>query len=327
MRGSKVVIAATFLAAMASAVWAPAGAVPARHSLIPGGVYVDGKGPDGNTVILDAPQGLIVVDTGRHPAHVGKILDFARSSGKPIAAIINTHWHFDHTTGNWEVIEAFPKAKIVASRAIDGQLFKNFVKSSRAGAEGYLKSGQASEAQKVEIARGFRAMDNLQLLRASRPVVRSGPMMIAGRRLDVRLARFAASEGDVWLVVPEEKMVISGDLVVDVVPFMDTACVDGWSKALREIAALKFDTLIPGHGAPMTKPQFLQWKGAFDGFVDCARSKASADTCVEGWMTNAAPFIDEAHKQYAREAGKYYLDSRLRSNPAEQQKFCAPPKV
>ena len=47
-------------------------AAPAFH-LIPGAVPPD-KGPDGNSIILDAPDGLIVVDTGRHPEHSAKIL-------------------------------------------------------------------------------------------------------------------------------------------------------------------------------------------------------------------------------------------------------------
>ena len=64
---------------------------PAYH-LIRGAVPAD-KGPDGNTIILDAPDGLIVVDTGRHPEHAQAILDYAKEKHRPIAAIVNTHWH------------------------------------------------------------------------------------------------------------------------------------------------------------------------------------------------------------------------------------------
>ena len=45
-----------------------AGAEGPPYHLIPGSVPLD-KGPDGNSIVLDAPDGLIVVDTGRHPAH------------------------------------------------------------------------------------------------------------------------------------------------------------------------------------------------------------------------------------------------------------------
>src|SRR5580765_8719418 len=59
--------------------------------LIPGATPPDAQ-PDGNTVIIDAMPGLIVFDTGRHPAHTQQILDFATKAHAPIKAIINSHW-------------------------------------------------------------------------------------------------------------------------------------------------------------------------------------------------------------------------------------------
>ena len=41
--------------------------------LVPGS-FAPGRGPDGNSVFLEAPEGLILVDTGRHPAHREKLL-------------------------------------------------------------------------------------------------------------------------------------------------------------------------------------------------------------------------------------------------------------
>ena len=151
-------------------------------------------------------------------------------------------------------------------------------------------------------------------------------MKIAGRKLEVHVASFAATEADLWLYVPDEGLAIVGDLVVDIVPFMDTACPDGWKKALEDIAATPFVTLIPGHGAPMNRGQFLQWKGAFDAFVDCGRSNRPKEECVAGWKHDAEPFIDPEYSTYVTEAAGYYFDTRLRSSPEEQQKYCKPLK-
>ena len=297
----------------------------APHHLIPGGVYED-KGPDGNTIVLDAPEGLIVVDTGRHPNHAAKILAYAKSTGRPVAAIVNSHWHLDHTTGNMDLLKAYPGAAIVTSRGIEGQLYRDFIAPGRERTRKALAEGTASEQERPRMIRAQAFFDQPAYGRPTVAVERSAKMRVAGRELDLHLARFAASEGDVWLFIPEEKMVIAGDLVVDIVPFMDTACVDGWSTALGEIAAVDFQSLIPGHGAPMTKPQFLAWKSAFDRYVECGRSNHAADRCVEGWMTDAAPFIAEEKKGYVREAAAYYIETRLRSKPEEQQRFCAVPK-
>src|SRR4051812_555237 len=97
--------------------------------LIPGRVPAD-KGPDGNTIVLDAPRGLIVFDTGRHPEHAQAILNYAKARHRPIAAIINSHWHLDHTTGNWDIRQAFPRVDIYASNALEGAL-ATFLKQGR----------------------------------------------------------------------------------------------------------------------------------------------------------------------------------------------------
>ena len=152
----------------------------------------------------------------------------------------------------------------------------------------------------------------------------SGSMKIAGRKLEVHVASFAATEADLWLYLPKERIAIVGDLVVDIVPFMDTACPDGWEKALEEIEAIPFATLIPGHGAPMTRIQFVQWKQAFASFVDCGRSTKIKEECVANWKRDAAPFIDAEHSRYVIEAATYYLETRLRSSAARSRNISRP---
>ena len=140
----------------------------------------------------------------------------------------------------------------------------------------------------------------------------------------MHLARLAATEGDVWLYDPKTRTAIVGDLVVGLVPFMDTACADGWSRALDEIAATPFNTLIPGHGPVMDRADFLQWRTAYNNFVDCGRSSRPEKECVAAWEHDAAKFIDAGHKAYVQAAAGYYLQTRLRSSPEEQQRYCRP---
>ena len=94
------------------------------------GTFERGRQPDGNSVILDAPKGLVVIDTGRHKAQQDKILRAAKARGKPIVAIINSHWHLDHTGGNQEIRAVYPGARIIASNAVLGALSDS---SRRAG--------------------------------------------------------------------------------------------------------------------------------------------------------------------------------------------------
>jgi hypothetical protein len=77
----------------------------------------------------------------------------------------------------------------------------------------------------------------------------------------------------------------------------------------------------------MTRADFATWRTAYDNFVSCGHSDAARKTCVDGWLHDAAEFIDAAHHDYVRDVAAYYLESRLRSSPAEQQKYCKPLKA
>ncbi len=59
------------------------------------------QGPGGNIAVFNGPDGLTVVDSGV-PMRAKDILDAVKKvgGGKPLARLINTHWHFDHAGGN-----------------------------------------------------------------------------------------------------------------------------------------------------------------------------------------------------------------------------------
>ena len=135
-----------------------------------------------------------------------------------------------------------------------------FLRRSRESAERALAAGRIPEANRDEVRRFLAVMDNPDSLRPTRPVTGSGDMTIAGRRLRVNLAAYAATEGDIWIHDAAAGLVVAGDLVVAPLPFMDTACPEGWRRALDEIAATPFATLIPGHGEPMDRAAFLAWR-------------------------------------------------------------------
>ncbi|MEA3003503.1 MAG: hypothetical protein QOH81_2291 [Sphingomonadales bacterium] len=308
------------LLALVASLAPAASAAPERepYHLVPGSL-TSGREPDGNSIFLDASQGLILIDTGRHPEQQARLIAHARSVGRPIAAIVNTHWHLDHSGGNAEIKAAYPRAKLYASRAVEGAL-KGFLPRSRAEAERYLASGRATPGQAADMRLDFAAMDAPQFLRPDVPITRSSHMKLAGRPLQVNLARYAATEGDVWVYDPATRTVFAGDLVVPLVPFLDTACPEGWRRALEHISATPFTTLVPGHGDPMTHARFEIWRRAYGRLLDCAASSRSRDACVAQWKADAAPFIPAGSEVDSMAA--YYVDARLRAKPEERQRYC-----
>ncbi len=313
-------VATALVASMLAACTTPHRA-PLGHHLIPG-TFEPNRGPDGNSVFLDAPDGLILVDTGRHPAHRDRLLAYARERGRPVVAIFNTHWHLDHSTGNGELRAAFPQAPLYATNAIDGALAA-FLRDSRERMQARLAAGEVPPEREAEVRRFLSVMDRPETLRPTRAVTASREMTIGGRRLRVNVAPFAVTEADLWIHDPAAGLVIAGDLVVAEVPFMDTACPEGWRRALDVLATTPFTTLIPGHGPPMDKPTFLAWRGAYDNLLDCAASSAARADCIAGWRRDAARFIAPGRETIIDEMTGYYLDSRLRAAPAELTRYCA----
>ncbi|MBI1330726.1 MAG: MBL fold metallo-hydrolase [Alphaproteobacteria bacterium] len=282
--------------------------------LIPGGFLPD-RQPDGNTVIFDGPKGLIVMDTGRHLWQRQAILDFAKAHHKPIAAIVNSHWHLDHVSGNPDLKRAYPGAKVFASNAIDDAL-TGFLARSAKGAEDYLKSGDVPADTAEDIRNDIATWKNGAALKPDVVVSKSATRTIAGKSLQVNLAPNAATDGDVWVYDPASKVVATGDLVTLPAPFLDTACPKGWSDALGKVEATPFVTAIPGHGAPMTRADIATYHKAFDAFIACAASDRDAKECAEGWAKDAGALLgsDEATQKKAKGMAMYYAKDVLRAH-------------
>jgi glyoxylase-like metal-dependent hydrolase (beta-lactamase superfamily II) len=268
--------------------------------------------PDGNSVLIDAPDGWIVVDSGRHPLHVQALLARIRSSGKPLRVIINTHWHLDHIGGNRALRDAYPQARVIASDAIVGAR-TGFLATYRRQLQDELAKPTLEAAQRTAYQREIDVIDDAA---ASTPDVRIDGLQtidVAGRGLSFGLERDAVSGGDVWAYDPVMSVLATGDLVTLPAPLFDTACPERWGAALGRIAVLRFRWLVPGHGAPMTRGQFVIYRESFDRLIACAASNAPGAQCIDGWLSDAGGLFPRDQQPLARALLGYYLQQRLRA--------------
>lgn len=284
------------------------------------GTFVPNAQPDGNSTLLDAPQGLIAIDTGRHAAHTERLLDSARQLQRPIVAVINTHWHLDHIGGNGRVRDAFPAVTIYASGAL-AAASKGFLAHYRAQLEDAI--AHASDAARIQTARDEIALiDAAPRLAPDRVVAQTQTLRIAGRKLELHLAH-SVTAGDVWVYDPAERLLLAGDLVTLPAPLFDTACPAHWQQSLAELDRVKFSHLIPGHGAPLEHAQFHVYRHAFDKLLACSASATTKDACIDGWLQDAAPLLPESERGFARGLLDYYLDNSLRAPAEKTAKLCA----
>jgi glyoxylase-like metal-dependent hydrolase (beta-lactamase superfamily II) len=321
-------LASGLLAACASlpALVAP----PGMQALNPGmvllpGTYDPERGdgqPDGNSILIRAPDGLVVFDTGRHEqAFTGRIAAAADAWRLPVAAIVNSHWHLDHVSGNVPLREKYPRAKVYASIAIEDAM-RHFLADSRRNAVARLATLPVDSPEAGDLRAGIARIDAGAKLFPTDPVLSPGPLRIAGMQFQVGLENNAVSGGDVWLLDPSTRTLLSGDLVNFPAPFFDTACPRGWSEALARLDAQPFDTLVPGHGAPMTHAQFATYRHAFDDLLACAAGNAGVADCAAGWERDLGPLLPADEHRLGRMLLDYYFQDVLRAEPAKRDKYC-----
>jgi len=286
----------------------PAREIATGTYLLPGAILPQ-RGPDGNTVVLAGPSGLVVVDTGRHPWHSDGILAFAKAQGLPIVAIVNTHWHLDHASGNGRLKSAHPEARVYTTRAVERAIAPGgFLARNLAAAKQAPFDANTPAIRKEETDLFLKTMDASRALLADVAIEQSGPTTLAGRPLSARVAADAVTDADLWLYDRETGVAIVGDLVTLPAPFFESACPAKWQDALDEVWATPFRIAVPGHGDPLTREAFDIYRRAFGQFRACVGTEAAPATCAAGWTKDVGPLLaQEADRTQATEYASYYV--------------------
>jgi glyoxylase-like metal-dependent hydrolase (beta-lactamase superfamily II) len=81
---------------------------------------------------------------------------------------------------------------------------------------------------------------------------------MGGRLIQVRHLDRAVTPGDAFLYLPAEKVVVTGDLLVNPVSFALSCYPAGWVRTLEHLEGLDADVVIPGHGEPLRDKQLLR---------------------------------------------------------------------
>ena len=311
-------IALVLVAALAQAAPRPATPRPsapsareiAAETFLVDGAMLPDRGPDDNTVILVAPHGLVVIDTGRHAWHSDAILAFAQTQRRPITAVVNTHWHLDHSSGNGRLKAAHPGAQVYTSTAVHQAIAPGgFLARNLASAQARPPDPSLPAVRREEAAIFIATMAAADALRPDVPVTRSGPLALAGRPVAVHVTDGAVTAADLWIYDETTGVAVLGDLVTLPAPFFETACPRQWQDTLDQVWATPFRLAVPGHGPPMTRPQFNAYRQAFAAFRACVGSDTTAAACAAAWTRDVGEFLPrDADRRQATQYAAYYVD-------------------
>jgi len=232
----------------------------------------NGPIPSGNVVAVVGDDGVLVVDSGRFPTLARRIVaEIRRRTEKPVRYVVHTHWHLDHIAADAVFREAFPSAIFVAHEFTRRKIVEKqtpYVRDLAATDEGYVKfleeriaSGKRRDGSPLSEDDRRRLVSMVGDLRlemaelAGASVV--APSLTFESGLDVHLGRRHVrvlflgkgnTAGDTVVVVPDARVVVTGDLLVAPVPYGYGCHPVAWVETLERLISLDAAAIVPGHG-------------------------------------------------------------------------------
>lgn len=232
---------------------------------------------DGNSTVIINDEDVFVVDTHINPAAARAVIEKIKSlTQKPVTHVINTHWHDDHVNGNQAFIDAFPDVKILSHPDTLSQLqeeWPGFIENrqngfAEASPERIQEAADTAEAEYPDKAITYRVyagyvealkpeLHNLATAYPNETIAEQKIFIRSKRKIIVEWVGPGNTPGDLVVWLPEEKILITGDIVAAPIPYAFDAPMLEWPETLQKLAGFEAERIVPGHGQPQKDTDYL----------------------------------------------------------------------
>ena len=250
-----------------------------------------------NSLLIVRDTDVVVVDAQFTRLATQETLAAIRKiTRKPVAYVINTHWHDDHVAGDQVYQDSFPSVRFVMQENTAADLVtlgapnrKNQVEGAPPVVDRFehllsmglgmdstpvspmersaLESAIRIARQYVKEAPGFRAVT------ATDTVHRRMTLGQGRERVDLLWFGNGNTRGDLIVYLPSRGIVAAGDLVDAPVPFAFNSYPASWINVLDSLLALKPRVVVPGHGPVMHDLRYVR---SVRSWLDRINREASA---------------------------------------------------
>ena len=277
--------------------------------------------PNCNAGIVLLDDGVLVVDSEAKPSAAQEVIAYIQHlTDKPVKYLVITHFHGDHTQGAETYLRTWPGAQIIATEATRVAIEQRARARLRheslnipAQMEKLRSQLQqtANDAEKQRIEKTLREaqtyLAETKTMQIAMPTITVTDQLILkqkSRSVEILYLGRAHTNGDLFVFLPQEKVLFTGDSLQSLTPTMRDSYPSDWIRTLDAAEKLDFDTVLGGHG-------------------DVFRGKATFDL----WKQYFADLMQGASEAYARGES---LDETRRSLIPEllskyQEKF--PPRL
>jgi glyoxylase-like metal-dependent hydrolase (beta-lactamase superfamily II) len=239
----------------------------------------------------------MVVDTHSKPSAARVVVERLRElTSRPVRYVVNTHFHWDHWHGNEVYPAAYPGAEIVTNQITREAMVRKGLKRiqdhvrqvpaeiARLRAE--LAAAPPERRPKVgadlRLAESYLA--EVTALRPALPTVTFEQTMTLYRRdREIHLLHLgrAHTEGDVFVHLPREKVIITGDALIGWTPFMGDGYPEDWVATLDRLARLDFTHIVMGHGDVAGRDWLATFRAYVHDLVEAVRQEAAAGATLD----------------------------------------------
>lgn len=274
------------------------------------GIYAAIADPRGSAVcnagIVDLGGATLVFDTFQTPLAARDLLAVAQTLfGRPVAYVVNSHWHGDHMVGNVVFPAETPILATAKTRELIATLGEEELRSDREGMGTFITALETQHAQAADDATRARLAERLVTAREYADALTTltlrlpnqtfeDRMMLTGTRRSAELLTYGGghTDSDALLYLPADGVAFLGDLLfVGVHPWLPDGSPEEWIRILDEAHALEVRTAVPGHGAVGAREDYAPVQRYIAEAMRLAREVAQGGGTVEEVL--AAPLPSE----------------------------------
>src|SRR5712671_1380567 len=294
------------------------------------GVYAAIAAPrykvNSNATVIITNDGVVVVDSHSKPSAAFALYREIQSLTRlPIRKIVNTHFHWDHWQGNQAYKERFPYLEIITSErtrtnltsSVDGSGGIGYVEKQLATVPKEIAKLKddvrqaASPEQKARLEANLaqtesylKELTQFKPTLPTRTVSQSVTLNEGGREIQILVLGRAHTDGDVFVYLPKEKLVATGDALIDWMPFLNDGYPEDWVQTLTALEKLRFDHIIPGHGNVSPRNQLRFFRGYLADLMAAVKKAATEGASLDEMKKTIA---EQLAPKYERGMSKHPL--------------------
>jgi len=125
-----------------------------------------------------------------------------------------------------------------------------------------------------------------------------------GREIQLQVLGRGHTDGELYIYLPKEKIVMPGDALVDWMPFVNDGYPEEWVTTLTALDKLDFTHIIPGHGEVMPKSGLAFFRGYLSDLVEAVKKAAADGATVDDMKTKIA---EQLAPKYEKGMSRYPL--------------------